>query len=160
VRIPVFVLIISTLVTLVDMSLNAYRHELHKVLGLFLPLIVVNCSVLGRVEAFASRQPLVPSIVDGLTMGLGFTATLTLLGGIRELLGSGTLFANASQLLGTSLAFLEARAIPEYPGFLLAILPPGGFLVVGFLLAGKRILDASRSKKKVWSGGSPLSQTA
>ena len=142
VRIPVFVLIIATIVTIVDMAMNAWVHDLHKILGLFIPLIVTNCAILGRAEAFAFRNDIMPSIMDGLMMGIGFTLALVTLGGVREVIGSGTLFANASLLLGNSFSFMELTLIPDYKGFLLMILPPGGFLVLGFLLAGKRILDA------------------
>ncbi|MBK1718906.1 electron transport complex subunit E [Thiocystis violacea] len=142
VRIPVYIVLIATLVTLVDLGLNAYAHELHKVLGLFIALIVVNCAILGRAESFASKNPVGASALDGLMMGLGFTAVLVVLGGVREIIGTGTLFAGASLLLGQSMAFLELRLIPEYRGFLIAILPPGGFLALGFLLAGKRVMDA------------------
>ena len=141
VRIPVYIVLIATLVTLVDLGLNAWAHELYKVLGLFIALIVVNCAILGRAESFASKSPVAESAVDGLMMGLGFTAALVVIGGVREILGSGTLFANAHLLLGQSFAFLELTLIPEYRGYLLMILPPGGFLAVGFLLAGKRLLD-------------------
>lgn len=141
VRIPVFVLLIASLVTLVDMGMNAWLHELHKVLGLFIPLIVTNCAILGRAESFASRQPVPASIMDGLMMGLGFTWVLTLLGACREVIGSATLFNNASLLLGETFSFLETTLISDYKGFLLMLLPPGGFLVLGFLLAGKRLLD-------------------
>ena len=141
VRIPVFVLIIATIVTLVDMGMNAWLHDLHKVLGLFIPLIVTNCAILGRAEAFASRNAPLPAVTDGLMMGLGFTLALVTLGAVREILGSGTLFANASLLLGNLFDFLQLTVIPGYRGFLLVILPPGGFLALGFLLAGKRILD-------------------
>jgi electron transport complex protein RnfE len=141
VRIPVYIVLIATLVTLVDLGLNAWAHELYKVLGLFIALIVVNCAILGRAESFASKSPVLHSAVDGLMMGLGFTGALVLIGGVREVIGSGTLFANAHLLLGQGFAFLELTLIPEYRGYLLMILPPGGFLVVGFLLAGKRLLD-------------------
>jgi electron transport complex protein RnfE len=141
VRIPVFVLIIATLVTLVDLGMNAWLHDLHGVLGLFIPLIVTNCAILGRAEAFASRQPVLPALVDGLMTGLGFTVALVALGAARELLAAGTLFDQASLLLGSAFAFLELELLADYPGFLLAALPPGGFLVLGFLLAGKRVLE-------------------
>ena len=144
VRIPVYIVLIATLVTVVDMTLNAYLHDLYKVLGMFIALIVVNCSVLGRAESFAARQPVLAAAIDGMAMGLGFTAALTLIGLIRELLGAGTLFAQASLLLGSSFAFLETTLIPDYGGFLLMILPPGGFLVLGLLLAGKRMLETRR----------------
>ena len=141
IRIPAFVLIIACIVTVVDMALNAWLHDLHKVLGLFIPLIVTNCAILGRAEAFASRQPATPAAFDGMMMGLGFTLALVVLGGVREILGSGTLFANASLLLGDGLEFLELTVIPDYDGFLLLILPPGGFIVLGFLLALKSVID-------------------
>ncbi|MBF0469736.1 MAG: electron transport complex subunit E [Gammaproteobacteria bacterium] len=141
VRIPVFVLIIAVLVTLVDMVMNAWVHDLHKILGLFIPLIVTNCAILGRAESFASRNPILPSLFDGLMMGIGFTLVMVVLGGAREILGSGTLFANASLLLGSWASILELELIPDYKGFLLIILPPGGFLVLGFILAGKRLID-------------------
>lgn len=149
VRIPVYIVLIATLVTLVDMSLNAWAHELYKVLGLFIALIVVNCAILGRAESFASKSPVVESALDGLMMGFGFTAALVTIGGVREVIGAGTLFANAHLLLGAHFAFLELKLIPEYRGYLLMILPPGGFLVVGFLLAGKRLLDRRRASRAV-----------
>ncbi|MDP2805187.1 MAG: electron transport complex subunit E [Gallionellaceae bacterium] len=144
VRIPIYIVLIATLVTLVDMSLNAWVHELYKVLGLFIALIVVNCAILGRAEAFASKSSVTDSALDGLMMGLGFTASLVLIGGVRELLGSGTLFANAHLLLGPAFAFLETTIVTDYKGFLLMILPPGGFMVVGLLLAAKRVIDQRR----------------
>ncbi len=141
VRIPVFVLVIAALVTLVDLGMNAWLHDLHKVLGLFIPLIVTNCAILGRAESFASRNPVLPALLDGLMMGVGFTLALVTLGAIRETIGSGTLFSGAGLMLGDALGFLELTLIPEYRGFLLAVLPPGGFIALGFLLAGKRLLD-------------------
>lgn len=141
VRIPVFVLLIAAVVTVVDMVINAWMHELHKVLGLFLPLIVTNCAILGRAESFASRNSVSRSLLDGFSMGLGFTFSLTLLGIIREISASGTVFAQASSLLGDHFAFLETTLIPHYRGFLLMMLPPGGFLALGFVLAGKRLLN-------------------
>lgn len=148
VRIPIFVLVIAVLVTLVDLGMNAWLHDLHKVLGLFIPLIVTNCAILGRAESFASRNPVLPSAFDGLMMGVGFTLALVLLGAVREVIGSGTLFANASLLLGNSMSFLELTIIPHYKGFLLAILPPGGFIALGFMMAGKRLLDARMAEVK------------
>jgi len=149
VRIPVYIVLIATLVTLVDMSLNAWAHELYKVLGLFIALIVVNCAILGRAEAFASKNSVFDSALDGLMMGIGFTLSLVVIGGVREVFGSGTLFANAHLLLGPAFSFLEMTIVPEYKGFLLMILPPGGFMVVGLLLAWKRVLDARRAAREV-----------
>lgn len=147
VRIPVFVVLIATLVTVVDMAMNAWLHDLYKVLGLFIALIVVNCAILGRAEAFAVKSGVVASAVDGLAMGLGFTGALTLIGLLREFLGAGTLFAQASSLLGPAFAFLETR-VAGYDGALLMILPPGGFAVLGFLLAGKRVLEARLARRR------------
>ena len=121
--------------------MNAWLHEMHKVLGLFIPLIVTNCAILGRVEAFASRNPIMPAAFDGLMMGLGFTLALVVLGGARELLGAGVIFADATLLMGESFAWMKNVLIPEYRGFLLMALPPGGFLMMGFILAGKKIID-------------------
>lgn len=142
VRIPLFVVLIATLVTLVDLALNAWLHELHKVLGLFIALIVANCAILGRAEAFAQRNGTLAAALDGLMMGLGFSLALVVIGGVREILGSGTLFAGAHLLLGDAFGFLELRLLPEYRGFLLMLLPPGGFLVLGFLLAAKQRWEA------------------
>lgn len=146
VRIPVFVVLIATLVTLVDMSLNAWLHDLYKVLGLFIALIVCNCGILGRAEAFASRHPVGAAAADGLAMGLGFTLALVVLGAVREVLGAGTLFANASLLLGERFHFMELTVIPEYKGFLLMVLPPGGFLALGFLIAAQRVWTSRRAR--------------
>ena len=148
VRIPGFVVLIATLVTIVDMVINAWLHELYKVLGLFIALIVVNCAILGRAEAFAVKNGVVASALDGIAMGLGFTGALTVIGLIREFLGAGTLFAQASQLLGPSFAFLEVK-VSGYGGALLMILPPGAFAVLGFLLAGKRIIDQKLAERSV-----------
>ena len=147
VRIPVFVALIATLVTLVDMAMNAWVHDLYKVLGLFIALIVVNCAILGRAEAFASREKPLAALVDGIFMGLGFTAALTAIGAIREILGTGKVFQQASLLFGSGASWLEQTVIPAYGGMLLWILPPGGFMVMGMLLAGKRVLERRAAEK-------------
>ncbi|HUL13647.1 MAG TPA: electron transport complex subunit E [Methylococcaceae bacterium] len=157
IRIPIFVVLIAMVVTLVDMLMNAWLHEMHKVLGLFIPLIVTNCAILGRVEAYASRRPVPSAAMDGLMMGLGFTLALVVLGAAREILGAGTLFASASLLMGESFTWLESVVIPDYRGFLLMALPPGGFLMLGFILAGKKMIDrklAARQLKAVAIGDS------
>ncbi len=146
VRIPVFIVLIATVVTLVDMLLNAWMHELYKVLGLFIPLIVTNCAILGRVEAFASRQSIGHAIVDALAMGVGFSWVLVVVGAIREIISSGTLFAHASLLLGEQMHWAETVLMEDCQGVLIVALPPGGFLVLGLLLALKRLLD-KRFKK-------------
>ncbi|WP_442497462.1 electron transport complex subunit E [Methylobacter sp. sgz302048] len=148
VRIPIFVLLIAAVVTVVDMLMDAWLHELHKVLGLFIPLIVTNCAILGRAESFASRQPVALSLWDGLMMGLGFTMALVALGAAREIASAGTLFANASLLLGDGVKFIELTLIPDYKGFLLMALPPGGFIMLAFIIAGKRLLDRKRVANK------------
>ena len=142
VRIPIFIVLIAGMVTLVDLCLNAWLHDLYKVLGIYIALIVANCAVLGRAEAFASRQPVLASALDGAAMGFGFTLALTLMGGIREVFGSGTLFANAHLLLGPHFAFLEMKILPASANTLFMILPPGGFLTLGFLIAARRRLQA------------------
>ena len=141
VRIPVYILIVAAMVTLVDLAMNAWMHELYKVLGLFIPLIVSNCLPLARLEAFAAKQPATPAFLDGLFMGLGFTAVLTTIGIVREVVGSGTVFSQASLLLGPHFAFLETTVIPGYGGTLMMILPPGGFLTLGLLLAVKKRIE-------------------
>lgn len=149
VRIPIFVLLIASLVTVADLAMNAWLHELHKVLGLFIPLIVTNCAILGRAESYASKNPSLPAVVDGLATGAGFTFALVILGGIRELIGSGTLFANASLLLGEHFSVIELTPLPEYRGLLLVILPSGGFIMLGLILAGKRIIDQLHNPKAI-----------
>ncbi len=147
VRIPVFVLIIASFVTATELILSAWFHDLYRVLGIFIPLIVTNCAIIGRAEAFASRNPVLPSLVDGLAMGLGFTALLVVLGGIREILGSGTLFANAQLMFGDFGRSITITLVDDYPGFLLAILPPGAFLALGLLIALKNVIDARRTER-------------
>jgi Na+-translocating ferredoxin:NAD+ oxidoreductase subunit E len=152
VRIPVYILVVAANVTFVDLVMNAWMHELYKVLGLFIPLIVSNCLPLARLEAFAAKEPVMPSLLDGIFMGLGFTLALTLIGAIREILGSGTLFADASLLFGPAFHFLELRVMPPEAGVLIMILPPGGFLVAGLVVVGKRLLDL-RAGKEIRMGG-------
>ena len=153
VRNPVMIAIIAGVVTLIDMAMNAWMHELYKVLGLFIALIVTNCAVLGRAESFSLKHPVIPAMLDGAGMGIGFTWVLVLIGGIREILGSGTLFSQASSLLGPHFQWLEITVLPGFQGILLAILPPGAFIVLGFLLAAKRVLDRRRAERRIRSHG-------
>ena len=139
IRIPIFIVIIAFLVTLLDLTMNAWMHDLHKVLGLFIPLIVANCAPLGRAEAFAMKNKPLAAAMDGFATGIGFTIGVTSVGAIREIIGSGTLFSGASLLLGPHFKFLEMHVLPGYDGFLLMLLPPGGFVVMGLLLAGIRL---------------------
>jgi electron transport complex protein RnfE len=152
VRIPVYILIVAAMVTLVDLTMNAWMHELYKVLGLFIPLIVSNCLPLARLEAFAAKEPVLPSFMDGLFMGIGFTLSLTTIGAAREIVGSGTLFADAHLLLGPAFQFLETRILPADTGVLMAILPPGGFLATGLLLVCKRLIDLAAGKEIKMAG--------
>lgn len=152
VRIPVYILIVASMVTLVDLAMNAWMHELYKVLGLFIPLIVSNCLPLARLEAFAAKQPSFPALLDGLFMGLGFTIALTAIGAVREIIGSGTLFADASLLLGNSFKVIEMRVLPADMGVLMMILPPGGFIVTGLLVVVKRVLDLRAGKEIQMAG--------
>jgi Na+-translocating ferredoxin:NAD+ oxidoreductase subunit E len=152
VRIPVFILIVAAMVTVVDLAMNAWMHELYKVLGLFIPLIVSNCLPLARLEAFAAKQPAMPAFLDGLFMGLGFTIALTGIGAVREIIGNGTLFADASLLLGPAFKAIELRILPADTGVLMMILPPGGFLVTGLLVVVKRMIDL-RAGKEIQMGG-------
>ncbi len=139
IRIPVFILIIAALVTIVDLLFNAFLHDLYLVLGIFIPLIVTNCIVLARVEAFAAKNGLRASTLDGLMMGVGFIWVIALLGAVREIIGQGTLFAGIEMIV-PSLSGIQVLPA-DYPGFLIAILPPGAFFVLGLLIAGRNWLD-------------------
>jgi Na+-translocating ferredoxin:NAD+ oxidoreductase subunit E len=134
IRIPVFILIIAALVTVIDLTMHAYMQELHTILGIFIPLIVTNCIVLARVEAFAAKNPVLPSALDGFMMGFGLALVLAVLGAIRELVGKGTLFSGVDLVFGAS-AKAWILTIPDYNGLLLAILPPGAFIGLGLLIA-------------------------
>jgi len=145
IRIPVFVMVIATFVTVIQLLMNAYVYGLYQALGIFIPLIVTNCAIIGRAEAYASKNPWHHAAFDGLMMGLGFTLVLVLLGGIREVLGNGTLFDGANLLLGEWAADLRVELFSvDYP-LLLAILPPGAFIVMGFIIAGKNWIDNYRA---------------
>ncbi|GGP41894.1 electron transport complex subunit E [Shewanella algicola] len=143
IRIPVFVMIIAALVTCVQLLINAYAYNLYLSLGIFLPLIVTNCVIIGRAEAFASRNSLAHSAFDGLMMGLGFTAVLVVLGATRELLGQGTLFDGADLLLGEWASVLTIHVWQVDTPFLLAMLPPGAFIGMGLLIALKNVIDSN-----------------
>lgn len=148
IRLPVFVLIIASFVTTVELVMDAYFHDLHKVLGIFIPLIVTNCAIIGRAEAFASRNPLPRAVVDGLSIGIGFTLALVVLGGGRELIGQGTLFDGAHLMFGEAAREWRWSVSEDYPGVLLAILPPGAFIGLGLMIAVKNIIDKRLSRPK------------
>jgi len=145
IRIPLFVLIIASVVTIIELVMEAWFHELFLILGIFIPLIVTNCAIIGRAEAFASRNRPLAAAWDGFATGLGFAIALLVLGTLRELLGHGTLMQDAHLLFGTLGDSLSIVVIPDYRGFLLAILPPGAFIMLGLLIAGINSLNA-RSK--------------
>jgi electron transport complex protein RnfE len=147
VRIPVFVLVIASIVTVIELAMNAWLHELYLILGIFIPLIVTNCAIIGRAESFASRQSVDRALLDGLAMGAGFTLVLVTLGGLRELIGQGTLLSQAHLMFGEFGRHLTLTLIDDYRGFLLAILPPGAFLGLGFLIAGMNIINVRRERK-------------
>jgi electron transport complex protein RnfE len=147
IRLPVFVLIIASFVTAVELTMNANFHGLYTVLGIFIPLIVTNCAIIGRAEAFASRNPVMASAVDALAMGIGFTAALVVLGALREFIGQGTLFDGAHLMFGESALNWTMHFGDNYEGILLAILPPGAFLGLGFLIAIKNVIDQRLPKK-------------
>lgn len=135
VRIPAYIMIIASLVTIVQMVMQAYLIDLYKVLGLFIPLIVVNCIVLGRAESFASKNTVFKSILDGIGSGLGFTLALTILGSIREILGNGSIF---------NVKFVPANFEPA----LIFILAPGAFITIGFIIAFQNYCKAKKSEVK------------
>ncbi|MCU7892654.1 MAG: electron transport complex subunit E [Candidatus Thiodiazotropha sp. (ex Ustalcina ferruginea)] len=140
VRLPVFVLVIASFVTAIELGMNAYFHELHKILGIFIPLIVTNCIIIGRAEAFASKNNLRRSLVDGISIGIGFTLVLLVLGGMRELVGQGTLFDQAHLMFGEAARGFTLK-IENFRGMLVAILPPGAFIGLGLLIMVKNLID-------------------
>ena len=148
IRIPIFVLIIASIVTTIELSMNAWFHELYLVLGIFIPLIVTNCSIIARAEAFASKNNLLDSALDGFMMGFGFTLVLITLGGLREIVGFGTLFANAQLMFGDIGHTMTITLSEDYSGFLLAVLPPGAFIGLGLLIAIKNIIDKRQSAQQ------------
>lgn len=148
IRIPVFVMIIAALVTCVQLLMNAYAYGLYLSLGIFIPLIVTNCIIIGRAEAYASKNDPLPAALDGFWMGLGMTTVLVVLGAMRELIGNGTLFDGADLLLGDWAAALRIQVFHFDSSFLLALLPPGAFIGVGLLIALKNVVDSSIQERQ------------
>tara|TARA_R110001592_G_scaffold363323_1_gene683914 strand:- start:6638 stop:7351 length:714 start_codon:yes stop_codon:yes gene_type:complete len=148
IRLPAFVMIIASAVTCIELLMQAFTYELYEILGIFLPLITTNCVILGRADGFASRNRLAPAAYDGLIMGAGFGLVLVLLGALRELLGTGALFANMDLLFGPGAANWKLTMIDNYPNFLLAILPPGAFIFTGLIIAGKNLVDAQIKRRQ------------
>lgn len=148
IRLPAFVMIIAAFTTCTELLMQAFTYELYQILGIFIPLIVTNCAILGRADAYASRNPVLPSAIDGFMMGFGFLWVLLAIGAIRELIGAGTLFANMHLLFGENTDWTLHIFGDNYTGFLIAILPPGAFLVAGLLMAGKNLVDAHMEKRR------------
>lgn len=148
VRLPAFVMIIASFTTCIELIMQAYTYELYQILGIFIPLIVTNCAILGRADAFASRNPVLPSALDGLMMGLGFGVILVALGAMRELIGQGTLFADMQLLFGDIAIHWKWVVFDDYPNVLFVVLPPGAFIGLGLLIAFKNYLD-EREKKRL-----------
>ena len=146
IRIPAYVLIIASVVTVIQLLMQAWFHDLYRILGIFIPLIVTNCAIIGRAEAFASRNPPLAALADGLATGLGFCLALVLLGALREIVGRGTLFSQAQLMFGEFGERLQLTLIPDHPGFLLAMLPPGAFIGLGLLIAARSWLDSRRGR--------------
>lgn len=150
VRLPAFVMIIASAVSCVEMLMQAFTYELYQILGLFIPLIVTNCAVLGRADAFASKNRILPSLVDGFIMGMGFLWVLVVVGAVRELLGTGHIFADMQLLFGESARAWQLNIFgANYPNVIFALLPPGAFIVVGFIIAGKNWVDGKRKEREL-----------
>ena len=158
VRIPVFVLVIACVVTAVELAIHAFLPGLYTVLGIFIPLIVTNCCVIGRAEAFAFKNGVIPAAVDGIATGLGFLLALVLLGAVREIVGQGTLFSQADLLFGEWGRHLTVHLVNDYRGFLLAILPPGAFIGLGGLIALKNVLDARAQRRAAAQSATVLAE--
>lgn len=159
IRIPVYVLIIASVVTAIELIMNAWFHGLYLVLGIFIPLIVTNCAIIGRAEAFASRNSVPRAALDGLAMGVGFTGVLVAIGAMREVVGQGSLFADAQLLVGEWGSHLRIEFFPSEHGFLLALLPPGAFIAMGLLIALKNAIDA-RVQKRPAATATPVQSVA
>ncbi len=141
VRLPTFVMIIAAAVTCIELLMQAFTYELFQILGIFLPLITTNCVILGRADAYASKNSLLPAMYDGFIMGMGFLVVLVLLGALREIAGTGAIFNNMDLLFGEAAKGWKIVLVSDYKQFLLAILPPGAFIFTGFIIALKNVID-------------------
>ncbi|MCB1706706.1 MAG: electron transport complex subunit E [Halioglobus sp.] len=156
VRLPAFVMIIAAAVTCIELLMQAFAYELYEILGIFLPLITTNCVILGRADGFAAKNSLAPSAYDGFIMGMGFAFVLVLLGALREVTGTGALFANMDLLFGPAAADWKVELFPNYQPFLLAILPPGAFIFTGLIIAMKNIIDDQIKKREAAMKTAPV----
>ena len=149
VRIPIFVLLIASFVTVVDLIMQSFFYDMYLILGIFVPLIVTNCAILARAEAFASKNTWDRSVIDGLMMGVGFSIVLVLLGAMREILGSGTLFDQADLIFGDLGSSLKVTFFDQYQGTLIALLPPGAFIGLGLIVALKNLIDSRQMTAQI-----------
>ncbi len=156
VRLPAFVMIIASFVTCAELLMQAFTYELYQILGIFIPLIVTNCAILGRADAFASKNAPGPALLDGAMVGLGFLAVLIVLGGLRELIGQGTLFADMHLLLGPMARDWTLEPFANYPDVLFMVLPPGAFVGLGLLIALKNGIDRNLEARKKASEPAPV----
>src|SRR5690606_16737893 len=147
VRLPAFVMIIAALTTCIELLMQAFTYELYQILGIFIPLITTNCVILGRADGFAAKHNPLLAGYDGFIMGIGFGVVLVVLGALRELFGTGAVFANLDLLLGPIAADWQLTLVEDYKGFLLAILPPGAFIVLGLLIALKNRIDQQLAER-------------
>ncbi|MBN7771695.1 electron transport complex subunit E [Marinobacter daepoensis] len=157
VRLPAFVMIIASFVTCAELLMQAFTYELYQILGIFIPLIVTNCAILGRADAFASKNPPLPAVLDGAMMGLGFLAVLVTLGAMRELIGQGTLFTDMHLLFGPGAADWVFRPFDQYPDMLFMVLPPGAFVGLGLLIALKNSIDNHLKERQKARDTAPVS---
>ena len=156
VRLPAFVMIIASFVTCAELLMQAFTYGLYQILGIFIPLIVTNCAILGRADAFASKNAPGPALLDGAMVGLGFLAVLIVLGGLRELIGQGTLFADMHLLLGPMARDWTLEPFANYPDVLFMVLPPGAFVGLGLLIALKNGIDRNLEARKKASEPAPV----
>ena len=160
VRLPAFVMIIAALTTCIELLMQAFTYELYQILGIFIPLITTNCIILGRAEAFAAKNSVLHASFDGLMMGAGFGLVMLAIGTVRELLGTGAILGNMHLLFGPIAAHWQLTLFSDYSGFLLAILPPGAFLVLGLLIALKNVLDERAAEKAKATAAAPAPATS
>lgn len=157
VKLPAFVMIIAAFTTCIELLMQAFTYELYQILGIFIPLIVTNCAILGRADAFASKNKILPSAIDGFMMALGFMLVLLSIGSIREILGNGTLFADMHLIFGAGAESWKIDLFgANYANFLVAVLPPGAFFVAGLLIAVKNMIDAQIERRKAAIKATPV----